>query len=339
MDEDPILVPLDDGAGKRNPLADVRNFGIMAHIDAGQDDRHRAHPPLLRPHPPHGRGPRRPGDDGLHEGGAGARDHDHVRRHPHDLAGLPPQHHRHARARGLHGRGGAQPARARRLRRGVRRAGRASSRSRRRSGARPTATTCRGSASSTRWTRRARTSRRASSRSARGSGAPAYPVQYPIGQGAEFRGIIDLLETEGLPLRRGLARGATSTRKTIPAELDGDGGPAPARARRGRRRDRRPAPRALPRRRGAPPRRPAPGHAQGRRAGHDRARALRLGAAQQGHPAAARRGLLLHAVSPRRPLRRGNASRHRRDDHAHVPTRPNRSPRSRSRRSPTRTAT
>ncbi len=31
-----IRVPNDDGTGKRNPLADVRNFGVMAHIDAGK---------------------------------------------------------------------------------------------------------------------------------------------------------------------------------------------------------------------------------------------------------------------------------------------------------------
>ena len=34
--EERIQIPFDDGTDKRNPLADVRNFGIMAHIDAGK---------------------------------------------------------------------------------------------------------------------------------------------------------------------------------------------------------------------------------------------------------------------------------------------------------------
>jgi elongation factor G len=34
--EEHIQIPSDDGTGKRHRLADVRNFGIMAHIDAGK---------------------------------------------------------------------------------------------------------------------------------------------------------------------------------------------------------------------------------------------------------------------------------------------------------------
>ena len=47
----------------------------------GQDDDDRAHPLLHRPHPQDGRGPRGRRDDGLDGAGAGARHHDHLRRH------------------------------------------------------------------------------------------------------------------------------------------------------------------------------------------------------------------------------------------------------------------
>ena len=82
---------------------------------------------------------------------------------PHDRAALeaiaPHQHHRHAGPRGLHDRSRAFVPRARRCSRRVRRRRRASSRSPRPCGARPTSTTCRASASSTRWTASAPTSR------------------------------------------------------------------------------------------------------------------------------------------------------------------------------------
>ncbi len=90
----------------------------------GQDDDHRAHPVLHRRQPPYRRSARRHRDHGLDGAGAGARHHDHLRRDDLHLEQLPHQHHRHARPRGLHGRGGAFAARARRCRGLFRRGGR-----------------------------------------------------------------------------------------------------------------------------------------------------------------------------------------------------------------------
>jgi len=83
----------------------------------GQDDSHRARPLLHGTHPRHprgawqGRGRRHDGLDGV---GARARHHHRVRRDPCRLGRPPHQHHRHPRPRGLHHRGGARAARARR---------------------------------------------------------------------------------------------------------------------------------------------------------------------------------------------------------------------------------
>ena len=72
-----------------------------------QDHDDRAHPVLHRQDPQDRRGPRGRGHDGLDGPGAGARHHDHVGRDDRVLEGPPHQHHRHARPRGLHRRGGA----------------------------------------------------------------------------------------------------------------------------------------------------------------------------------------------------------------------------------------
>ncbi len=102
----------------------TRNIGIMAHIDAGQDDDDRAHP-LLHGQVLQGRrGPRGHRPDGLDGPGAGARHHDHRGRDHVHVEGPLDQHHRHARPRRLHRRGRAVAARARRRRRGLRRGGR-----------------------------------------------------------------------------------------------------------------------------------------------------------------------------------------------------------------------
>ena len=106
---------------------------------------------------------------------------------------VPHQHHRHPRARGLHRRGGALPARARRRRRASSTRWPAWSRSPRRCGARPTSTACRASASSTRWTASAPTSSAAWQMIRDRLGANPLPIQLPIGDEDEFVGVVDLI--------------------------------------------------------------------------------------------------------------------------------------------------
>ncbi len=96
----------------------------------GQDDDDRAHPLLHRRQLQNWRGARWRRDHGLHGAGAGAGHHDHQRGddrvldgggRPFPERGVPGQHHRHARPRGLHHRGRAFAARPRRCDRGLRR--------------------------------------------------------------------------------------------------------------------------------------------------------------------------------------------------------------------------
>ena len=80
-----------------------------------QDHHDRAYPVLHRRQLQARRDPRGYCDDGLDGAGAGARHHHYVCRHDVLLEEPSHQHHRHPGPRRLHGRGGAQPPRARRL--------------------------------------------------------------------------------------------------------------------------------------------------------------------------------------------------------------------------------
>ena len=111
------------GTGTTNPRhPEHRDHGPHRR---GEDHALRAFPLRGRSHPQDGGGPRRAGRDGLDGSGAGARDHHHLGGEHLRVVrpGDPP--HRYPGPRGLHGGGGAEPARPRRrgggLRRGQRR--------------------------------------------------------------------------------------------------------------------------------------------------------------------------------------------------------------------------
>ena len=130
-----------------------------------QDDDDRTDPVLHRDHLQDRRGPRRHRRHGLDGAGAGARHHDHVGRDDLLLARPPHQHHRHARATSTSPPRSSARCACSTAPSPCSTRSPASSRSRRRSGARPTSTACRASASSTRWTASARTSSARSTRS------------------------------------------------------------------------------------------------------------------------------------------------------------------------------
>ncbi len=228
------------------------------------------------------------------------------------LARPPHQHHRHPGPRRLHHRGGAQPARARRRRRGVRLG--------RRRGAPERDRVAPG-----------RPLRRAAHRLRQQDGPPRRELRR--------RGPDD----DRPPRRQRGAdpaadrRGGRLPRHRRPAHDEGDdlqgrprhrdrhhrhpgragrrGRGRPREADRGRRRSRRRARRGLPRRAGD---RPGPAHRRdpGRRARHrDHAGALRLVLQEQGRAAAARRGHRPAPVAARRAARRGHRPRHGRGDH------------------------
>ena len=220
------------------------------------------------------------------------------------------QPHRHARARGLHRRGGAQPAGARRRRGGLRRRRRRASRSPRRSGARPTATTSRASAFVNKMDRVGADFWRVRGQIRDRLGARPVPIQIPIGAEADVPGRHRPRDDEGAHLARG--RGQRFDRTEIPADLAAEARACARQPGRGRRRRRRRARRSK--------------YLEGEeltvdeiKRGIRKATAqdtlvpgpLRRGAQEQGRPAAARRGRGLPAVAARRARRWTASTRHR----------------------------
>ncbi len=132
-------------------------------------------------------------------------------------------------------------------------------------------------------------------------GANPLPIQLPIGQEADFTGVVDLIEMKALVWKDEL--GTEFETEEIPEDLRRAGQPVPHRADRGLRRLRRRADGGLPRRGGDPPRAdrevPAPRHP--RHQGD--ARPLRLLVQEQGRPAPARRDRRAAALAARGPAR------------------------------------
>ncbi len=174
---------------------------------------------------------------GLDGPGAGAGDHDHLRRHDRVLAGLPDQHHRYARARGLHRRGRALAARPRRRRRRVQARSPACSRSPRPSGARPTSTACRAVAFVDEIDRVGADFFNAMQTMVDRLSANPVAVQVPIGADDGFAGVVDLVRMKTVRYVDSL--GMKWEEKTPTGELGELRGGVPAQADRGRRRPRR----------------------------------------------------------------------------------------------------
>src|SRR5579872_3710563 len=98
---------------RTHKIEDYRNFGIMAHIDAGKTTT--TERILYYSGKSHKIGEVHDGAATMDYGaGAGARHHHHLGRDDDVLARQAPQHHRHARPCRLYDRSRAQLARARR---------------------------------------------------------------------------------------------------------------------------------------------------------------------------------------------------------------------------------
>ncbi len=174
-----------------------------------------------------------------------------------------------------------------------------SSRSRRRSGGRQTATACRAFCFINKLDRTGADFWRCVDSIRERLGANAVPIQIPIGREDQFQGIIDLVEMKAIYYRDD--QGDNIEVVDVPDELREEAEKHRHSCREGRRDGRRADPQ-VHRGRGADGRRdqarPPPRHADD----EDRARADRLGAPQQGHPEDARRGRRL-------PARRRSTSR------------------------------
>ncbi len=175
----------------------------------------------------------------------------------------------------------------------------ASSRSPRRSGARPTATACPRFCFINKLDRTGADFWRGVASIKERLGANAVPIQIPIGREDQFKGVIDLVEMKAIYYRDDLGNQIDVV--DIPDDLRAEADEAPPHDDRGRRRDGRRADAQVPRGRGADdPRdqaRPAPRHAHD----PDHPGPDRLGAQEQGRPEDARRGRRLPAVAARRP--------------------------------------
>ena len=160
-------------------------------------------------------------------------------------------------------------------------------------------------------------------------GANAIPIQLPIGEEADFRGIVDLIGMKAIIYTDDLGTEFEIT--DIPDEIAAEAEAARETLIEAARRPRRRAGRGVPRGRGArqgPHRR---GHPHRRARHRDHPGALRLVLQEQGRPAAARRRRRPAPVAARRAPRRGHRPRHGRGDHPRARPQRRRSRRWRSR--------